>query len=162
MQYNIYQSSPMKEKIITIAACLLLAVGTLSGKSLVLTLGNGTHVYYLLGEEVNPMMRFVNGKVTVNTDVYEFSNIKNFYISETDVPNSIEHTIGSMTAKYGNDFVIFDTATPITIKVYASNGSEFPVAPQHIGGKTIVDLRTLPQGIYIITAGDTALKILKK
>lgn len=152
----------MKEKIITIAACLLLAVGTLSAKSLVLTLGNGTHVYYLLGEEVNPMMRFVDGKVTVDTDVYEFSNIKNFYISETDDPNGIEHAIGSMTAKYGNGFVIFDTDTPITIKVYASNGSEYPVLPQHIGGKTIVDLHALPQGTYIITAGDTTLKVLKK
>lgn len=152
----------MKEKIIALAACLLLSVGTLSAKSLVLTLENGTRVYYLLGGNTNPMIRFVDGKVKVDTDIYEFSGIKNFYISTTDDPNGIEHAINSTTAEYNDNMVIFDTDTPLVVKVYSSGGNEMNVYPRWVGDKTVVDLSPLPQGAYIITAGETSLKILKK
>ena len=68
----------MKTRIITLAAFLFLAIGVLSAKSLVLTLKNGTLVYYLLGGEANPMMRLTDGDIVVNTDKYEFGNIQNF------------------------------------------------------------------------------------
>lgn len=152
----------MKEKIISLAACLLLSVGTLSAKSLVLTLENGTRVYYLLGGNTNPMIRFVDGKIKVDTDIYEFSGIKNFYISATDDPNGIEHTINSTMAEYNDNMVIFDTDKPLMVKVYSSGGNEMNVYPRWVGDKTVVDLSPLPQGAYIITAGETSLKILKK
>ena len=152
----------MKEKIISLAACLLLSVGTLSAKSLVLTLENGTRVYYLLGGNTNPMIRFVDGKIKVDTDIYEFSGIKNFYISATDDPNGIEHTINSTMAEYNDNMVIFDTDKPLVVKVYSSGGNEMNVYPRWVGDKTVVDLSPLPQGAYIITAGETSLKILKK
>lgn len=152
----------MKEKIIALAACLLLSVGTLSAKSLVFTLENGTRVYYLLGGNTNPMIRFVDGKIKVDTDIYEFSGIKNFYISATDDPNGIEHTINSTMAEYNDNMVIFDTDKPLMVKVYSSGGNEMNVYPRWVGDKTVVDLSPLPQGAYIITAGETSLKILKK
>lgn len=152
----------MKEKIVVLAACLLLTMSTLSAKSLVLTLENGTLAYYLLGEDTNPMMRFVDGEIKVNADIYEFSGIKNFYISDTDDPNGIERTIKSTIAGYNNNMVIFNTDCPLLIKVYSTDGSEMNVCPRLAGNKTIIDLSPLPQGTYIITVGETSLKVLKK
>lgn len=152
----------MKEKIIIFATCLLLSAGMLSAKSLVLTLENGTLVYYLLGGESNPMMRFVDGKIVVNADVYEFSGVKNFYISATDAPNGIEYTIEDATAKYRDNMVIFDTDRSLSIRVFSSNGNEMNVSPRQVGGKTVIDLGTLPRGSYIVTTGESSLKILKK
>lgn len=152
----------MKGRTIAFAISLSLAVGALPAKSLVLTLENGTLVYYLLGEDTNPMMRFVDGKIKVDTDIYEFSGIKNFYISTTDDPNGIEHTINSTMAEYNDNMVIFDTDKPLVVKVYSSGGNEMNVYPRWVGDKTVVDLSPLPQGTYIITAGETSLKILKK
>ena len=63
---------------------VLMSVCMASAKSVVFTLSNNTKVYYLLGGEKNPVMKFVDGKLVVNTDTYEFSKIKNFVISEED------------------------------------------------------------------------------
>ena len=79
----------MNKRIVIAVACLLFSIGISFGKSLVLTLANNTLVYYVLGGDKNPMMRFADGKVCVNSDEYAFSNIKNFYISETDDPGGI-------------------------------------------------------------------------
>lgn len=151
----------MKGKIITLAACLFLAATALPAKSLVLTLKNGTLVYYLLGKDVNPMLRFVDGDIVVNTDRFEFSNVKNFYISATDDPTSIEHTVGTHIQQSHN-MVILDTEDPQSISLYTFDGRKVDVCPQHSNGKTLIDLSPLPQGTYIITIGESSLKILKK
>lgn len=152
----------MKEKIIALATCLLLTMSTLSAKSLVFTLESGTLVYYFLGGESNPMMRFVDGKIVVDADAYEFSGVKNFYISATDDPNGIEHTIEDVTAKYRDNMVILDTDRPLSIRVFSSNGNEMNVSPRQVGGKTIINLGILPRGSYVVTTGESSLKILKK
>jgi hypothetical protein len=152
----------MKTRIIALAALLFLAIGMLSAKSLVLTLKNNTRVYYLLGGETNPMMRFIHGDIIVNADNYEFSNIKNFYISATDDPSGIEQTTKGATARICDNSVIFETDKPLSVRVYSSNGREVKVIPIQMEGQTIVNLHTLPQGAYIITTGDATLKIVKR
>ena len=134
----------------------------LSAKSLVLTLGNGTRVYYLLGEDTNPMMKVINGDIIVNADSYEFSNIKNFYISETDDPSGIEQTTQGAASKFYNNSVIFEADKPLSVRVFSSDGREVRVRPIQREGQTIVNLHTLPQGAYIIAAGGATLKIVKR
>ena len=151
----------MREKIVILMACLFFAVSNVSAKSLVLTLPNGKRAYYPLGEEANPMLRFVDGGITVNTDRYEFSNVKNFYISDTDDPNGIEHVIGDMV-RYSDNKVIFDTDTPADISTYALDGRKVDTRTQQTNGKVIVDFSTLPEGTYIVTIGESTLKIYKK
>ena len=63
-----------KLTLLFVFACLAYA-GAMA-KSVVFTLVDGTKVYYLLGGETNPKLRFVEGKMTVDADVYEFSDIK--------------------------------------------------------------------------------------
>jgi len=72
----------------TICFCLgLMALLTVEAKSLVITLNNGQLVYYLLSNNQSPVMRMIPGGFTVNADTYQYSDVKNFYISQTDDPN---------------------------------------------------------------------------
>lgn len=152
----------MKEKIITLVACLFLATTILSAKSLVLTLKNGSLVYYLLGEESNPMMRFVDGGIAVNTDKYEFANIRNFYISATDDPSGIKQVMKG-DVQYTHNMVVVDTENSLLpTAVYTCDGHKIDTPIQQANGKTLVDLNPLPQGSYVVTIGESSLKILKK
>ena len=150
----------MKRKIIALATCLVLAASSLSAKSLVLTLANGKLVYYLLGGDSNPVMRFIDGGIVVNADRYEFSNVKNFYISSTDDPSGIEHTVGE-DIQYDHNVIIVDCGNS-PIGIYACDGRRVDVGMQQTNDKMRIDLSPLPQGIYIVTIGDTSLKICKK
>ena len=151
----------MKTRIITLAAFLFLAIGVLSAKSLVLTLKNGTLVYYLLGGEANPMMRFTDGDIVVNTDKYEFGNIKNFYISATDDPSGIEHTVGE-NIQYAHNIMVVATDKPLAMAIYTSAGHKVSTPIQQDNGRTLIDLNPLPQGTYVVTIGESSLKVLKK
>lgn len=151
----------MKTRIITLAAFLFLAIGVLSAKSLVLTLKNGTLVYYLLGGEANPMMRFTDGDIVVNTDKYEFGNIKNFYISATDDPSGIEHTVGE-NIQYAHNIMVVATDKPLAMAIYTSAGHKVGTPIRLDNGRTLIDLNPLPQGTYVVTIGESSLKVLKK
>lgn len=151
----------MKRKFIILIACLFLATNGISAKSLVLTLKNGTLVYYLLDGESNPMLRFVDGGMTIDTDKYEFSNVKNFYISNTDDPNGIEHVTGK-AMQYSDNRLIIDAGEANTANVYTLDGRKVDVQTLQVNGKSIIDLNTLPQGSYIIAIGETSFKVFKK
>ena len=69
------------KKWICLSLVLMTSLGV-SAKSVVFTMNDGTKVYYLLSTGVNPILRFKEGRMVVNEDAYEFSDIKNFYISE--------------------------------------------------------------------------------
>ena len=73
----------MKKFRVIILMALTLITGSISAKSVVFTLSDGTQVYYLIGGGSNPIMTFENGSVTVNSDTYQISDIVNFYISKT-------------------------------------------------------------------------------
>lgn len=151
----------MKDKIIILVACLFLATVNLSAKSLVLTLKNGTLVYYLLGEKSNPMLRFVDSGILIDTDRYEFSNVKNFCISSTDDPSSIEHSM-KKNIQYDHNIVVVDTDKPLSIKIYTYDGRETKACLQQINGKILIDLNPLPKGAYIVNIGKSSLKVFKK
>ena len=151
----------MRKKFVILTTCLIVAVSNVLAKSLVLTLPNGKRAYYLLGEKDDPMLRFVDGNIIVNTDKYEFDNVKNFYISSTDDPSGVENVIGDMI-RYDNNKVIFDAEKSLSINIYTLDGREINAHTQQTNDKVVVDLNTLSQGTYVITIGDTSLKIHKK
>jgi hypothetical protein len=151
----------MKQKLLAFITALVLVSGTAFAKSLVLTLSNGKKVYYLLDNKTTTMMRFVDGKITVEADEYTFSNIKNFYISEQDDPNSIEEVISKSNATYrANTLVVNTVNTPV--KVYTTNGMEVNAETSNTGSTTSVDLNNLAKGTYIIRIGDSSFKVMKK
>lgn len=153
----------MKKTLLSIIACLMLATGSIQAKSLVLTLSDGTLVYYLLGGETNPMMRFTDGKITVDTDEYTISGIKNFYISEEDDPNAIEgiHSDKNI-ANFQNNTLIVKTGANKLVKVFTMSGAEVEADISTMGDMTSVGIGNLPKGAYVIKVGNSSFKVLKK
>lgn len=151
----------MKQKLLTLITALVLVSGTVFAKSLVLTLSNGKKVYYLLDNKTATMMRFVDGKITVEADEYTFSGIKNFYISEQDDPNSIEEVVSKSNATYRANTLVVNIANA-SVKVYTANGREVKAETSSTESTTSVDLGNLAKGTYIIRIGESSFKVMKK
>lgn len=140
---------------------VLASVCMASAKSVVFTLSDGTLVYYLLGGDTNPIMRFVDDKVVVNADTYEFSGIKNFYISNEDDPNAIENVLAKSSIKYDGNTVVVSAAKGKTVKVFAVNGTEVKAPISTAEGYAAVDMSGLQKGTYIISVGSSSIKVQK-
>ena len=149
------------KKLAFLFLLLMTSVGA-SAKSIVFTLSDDTKVYYLLSSEVNPVLRFKEGKMVVNEDVYEFSDIKNFYISEEDDPNAIEPVLSKLNMTFKENTVIIRSETVKAVRVYTLNGVEVKVPVEKTDDVISVNLNGLEKGTYLISTGNSSLKVLKK
>ena len=149
------------KKLAFILLLLMTSVGA-SAKSVVFTLNDGTKVYYLLSSEANPILRFQEDKMVVNDDVYEFSDIKNFYLSETDDPNAIENVLSKQNMTFKENTVIIRSDAVKTVKVYTLNGVEVKAPVEKTDDVISVNLNGLEKGTYLISTGNSSLKVLKK
>ena len=100
--------------------------------------------------------------MVVNEDVYEFSGIKNFYISEEDDSNAIENVLSKLNMTFKENTVIIRSETVKTVKVYTLNGVEVKVPVVKADGVISVNLNGLEKGTYLISTGNSSLKVLKK
>ena len=107
--------------------CLLLVLMTslgVSAKSVVFTMNDGTKVYYLLSTGVNPILRFKEGRMVVNEDAYEFSDIKNFYISETDDPNAIDFLPSGKDVTMAANTVSINFPCGVVVSIFSFSDSK--------------------------------------
>lgn len=145
--------------------CLLLVLMTslgVSAKSVVFTMNDGTKVYYLLSTGVNPILRFKEGRMVVNEDAYEFSDIKNFYISETDDPNAIDFLPSGKDVTMAANTVIIPADAVKDVKVYMVDGKEVKGRVEKTDHDIIVHLNELEKGTYVISTGKSSMKVMKK
>ena len=149
-------------KKLTFLLLLLMASVGASAKSVVFTLNDRTRVYYQLSKDVNPIMRFKEGMMVVNEDAYEFSDIKNFYISDEDDPNAIETVLSKQNVTFSSNTVIIRSDAVKTLKVYTLDGVEVKASVQKTDDVISVDLNGLDKGTYLISTGTSSLKVLKK
>ena len=149
-------------KKLTFLLLLLMASVGASAKSVVFTLNDSTIVYYQLSKDVNPIMRFKEGMMVVNEDAYEFSDIKNFYISDEDDPNAIETVLSKQNVTFSSNTVIIRSDAVKTLKVYTLDGVEVKASVQKTDDVISVDLNGLDKGTYLISTGTSSLKVLKK
>ena len=140
---------------------LVASIGA-TAKSLVFTLNDGTKVYYQLSSEVNPIMRFKEGKLLVNDDVYEFDGIKNFYLSDEDAPNAIENVQSKPNVTFNANTVLIPADAVKMLKVFTVDGVEVKTVIQNEGDVFSVDLNGLAKGVYVISTGKSSLKVIKK
>ena len=126
------------------------------------TLNDGTKVYYQLSSEVNPIMRFKEGKLLVNDDVYEFDGIKNFYLSDEDAPNAIENVQSKPNVTFKANTVLIPADAVKVLKVFTVDGVEVKTVIQNEGDVFSVDLNGLAKGVYVISTGKSSLKVIKK
>lgn len=150
------------KKLALSLSLFFLACMTATAKSVVFTLSNGTKIYYLLGGETNPVMRFVDGKITVNADSYEFADIKNFYISATDDPTAIEAVLDKRNISFKDNTVVIQSSETSTAAVYAIGGTAVKADMQKDGDILTIDLSSLPAGSYVIKAGKASFKVTKR
>jgi hypothetical protein len=148
-------------KKIFLPLLLLFSVGA-SAKSVVFTLNSGEKVYYLLSRDVNPMLCFKDGKMTVNDDAYEFSDIKNFYFSDEDDPNAIEQVLSNQKMSFRSNTLVLRSDAVKTLKVYTLDGVEVKVQVQKTDDVISVDLNGLEKGTYLISTGNSSMKVWKK
>jgi hypothetical protein len=140
---------------------LMTSLGV-SAKSVVFTMNDGTKVYYLLSTGVNPILRFKEGRMVVNEDAYEFSDIKNFYISETDDPNAIDFLLSGKDVTMAANTVIIPADAVKDVKVYMVDGKEVKVRVEKTDHAIIVHLNELEKGTYVISTGKSSMKVMKK
>ena len=149
-------------KKLTFFLLMLVASIGATAKSLVFTLNDGTKVYYQLSSEVNPIMRFKEGKLLVNDDVYEFDGIKNFYLSDEDAPNAIENVQSKPNVTFKANTVLSPADAVKVLKVFTVDGVEVKTVIQNEGDVFSVDLNGLAKGVYVISTGKSSLKVIKK
>lgn len=149
-------------KKLTFSLLMLVASIGATAKSLVFTLNDGTKVYYQLSSEVNPIMRFKEGKLLVNDDVYEFDGIKNFYLSDEDAPNAIENVQSKPNVTFKANTVLIPADAVKVLKVFTVDGVEVKTVIQNEGDVFSVDLNGLAKGVYLISTGKSSLKVIKK
>lgn len=149
-------------KKLTFFLLMLVASIGATAKSLVFTLNDGTKVYYQLSSEVNPIMRFKEGKLLVNDDVYEFDGIKNFYLSDEDAPNAIENVQSKPNVTFKANTVLIPADAVKVLKVFTVDGVEVKTVIQNEGDVFSVDLNGLAKGFYVISTGKSSLKVIKK
>lgn len=149
-------------KKLTFFLLMLVASIGATAKSLVFTLNDGTKVYYQLSSEVNPIMRFKEGKLLVNDDVYEFDGIKNFYLSDEDAPNAIENVQSKPNVTFKANTVLIPADAVKVLKVFTVEGVEVKTVIQNEGDVFSVDLNGLAKGVYVISTGKSSLKVIKK
>ncbi len=149
-------------KKLTFFLLMLVASIGATAKSLVFTLNDGTKVYYQLSSEVNPIMRFKEGKLLVNDDVYEFDGIKNFYLSDEDAPNAIENVQSKPNVTFKANTVLIPADAVKVLKVFTVDGVEVKTVIQNEADVFSVDLNGLAKGVYVISTGKSSLKVIKK
>lgn len=152
----------MKMKKLAFLSFMCLVSLTTMAKSVVFTLSDGTKVYYLLGGETNPVLRFVDGKMKVDADLYELSGIKNFFISEEDDPNGIEALLSKQNITIKANTVVVNSSAVKTLKVFTLSGVEVKADVQRQNDVLTVDLNSLEKGTYVISTGKSSLKVMKK
>lgn len=150
----------MKKMASLIALFAVVAVA--SAKSVVFTMSNGIKVYYLLGGDENPVMKFEGDNVIVNTDTYQISKIKNFYISATDDPTAVTQLAAKQDASFTSNVFVLKTPNANAVKVFGVNGAEVEVPVNQTDGFVSVDMNGLKQGNYIIKVGNASFKVMKK
>ena len=152
----------MKKLKLIILMAFALITGSISAKSVVFTLSDGTQVYYLIGGGSNPVMTFSNGTVTVNSDTYQISDIVSFYISNTDDPSGVSQLQDSSSSFKMQGETLYIGTVSKEVKVYGINGVEQNVDISTIGDVTAVGISKLPAGNYVVKVGKTSFKFNKK
>lgn len=151
----------MKKVLLTL---ILATVGILSGsaKSLVLTLKNGTKVYFLITSDSYPMMKIHEGEITLGDEhKYTFPELESFVVSNTDDPNGVEDVEVAQVHTYKSNTLVF-AGDANKVKVYNVSGAQVDALISENNGSVAVNLNNLPNGAYVISTGSTSFKVVKK
>ena len=149
----------MKLKHKTIITCLACAWLTLStnAKSLVLVLADGTEAYYNIDTQ-SAIMHLIDGNVVIETDSYQFSNIKRFFISNDDAPSAIGNIDASKPISQDGILYIPNQDSAI---LYTIDGKQVAFSQNGTDTQSF-NMGYLPTGTYLVKTKKATLKFTKK
>lgn len=134
----------MKNILLLTFVLLSLCLGT-QARSLVIELGSGDNIYYLLDDGSTPQASISNGSLTIDGDTYAFEEVERFYISESNQGTGI----GSLTVTAASG-----------LKVFTLDGRQVPLTAA--GSPSAVDTTQLPPGTYILQVNGKTVKFQKR
>lgn len=140
------------KKFILLFVTMIYSLSMFS-KSIVFTLNDkaGTRVYYKLTTEAPPRMIISDdGTFTLNGTEYEFQNVKSFTYSATDYSGEKGTVDGIISVD--NDQMVFRG----DVNVYDMSGKLVRTFRDNFS------LSGLQRGAYIITNGNSTMKVMKK
>ncbi|MBO4663202.1 MAG: T9SS type A sorting domain-containing protein [Bacteroidaceae bacterium] len=151
----------MRKFLLTLVL-MTAGVFSASAKSLVLTLKDGTKVYFLITDSSYPMMKIKDGEITLGDEhKYTFPELATFVVSNTDDPNGVEDVEVAQAHTYKSNTLVF-AGDANKVKVYNVSGAQVDALISENNGSVAVNLNNLPNGAYVISTGSTSFKVVKK
>ena len=137
----------MKKALLSFS--LLLVALTAGARGLLLKTTTGLEAYFPITDTDRPVMRFVNQQVWVNGRHYQFGQIAEFRLVDSD-PTSISLPVEGRMAE------------GCSVTVSDLGGKLLRVPVRQADGCQVVDVSRLPHGAYVVKAGKSSFKFVKK
>ncbi len=135
---------------------LLLATLTAGARGLLIKTTSGVEAYYPITDTSRPVMQFVNQQVWVSGRHYQFGDIAEFRLVDAD-PTGI-----SLPTENGLAEGHLVVATNETVTVSDLSGKLLRVPVVCGDNHQVVDLTRLFRGTYVVKAGKSSFKFVKK
>lgn len=152
----------MKKLFLSLLVALgIAATASAADDALNLTMKNGTVHSFLLAEK--PVITMGDGKLNVTTDnataTYDLYDVSQYAFGTSTGINDVS-TSGNFSRN--GDNILFGGVEAKNVTVCTLDGSCVNATVAAIANGTTVSLSSLPSGVYIIKAGNVAIKISKK
>ncbi len=143
-------------KKVLLSACLLLAAMTAGARGLLIKTTAGLEAYFPITDTSRPVMQFINSQIWVSGRHYQFGDIAEFRLTDSD-PTGI-----TLPAELRQTEGVLVVSTSEAVRVSDLSGKLLRVPVTEADGRQVVDLSRLPHGTYVVRAGKSSFKFVKK
>ena len=149
----------MKRVLFYLIVLLLAFHSEMQARKLVVTLLDGTQVFYSITDNDRPVMEFADGVVTVKADSFSFGDIREFrLVKDDDAVRGISADQSGLRLEHGR--IYLNQASAVSVFSLKGQRIEVPVSVQD--KLTVLDVSALPAGVYVIKTDKTSFKFVKK
>lgn len=144
----------MKKTALTLS--LALAALTAGARGLLITTKGGVEAYFPITATDRPVMSFVHSQVWVEGRHYQFGDIAEFRLVDAD-PTGIQVPV--VAERLGGAIVLNTLAAVVVSDL---DGRRVEVSVSRVDGRQVVDVSRLRKGAYVVKAGASSFKFVKK
>ena len=158
----------MKRILLYLIVMLLAFHGEMQARKLVVTLLDGTQVFYSITDTQvfysitdtdRPVMEFADGMVTVKADSFSFGDIREFrLVKDDDAVKGLSADLSGLQLDHGRIYLNQASA----VSVFSLKGQRVEVPASVKDRLTVLDVSALPAGVYVIKTDKTSFKFVKK
>lgn len=149
----------MKRVLFYLVVLLLAFHVEMQARKLVITLLDGTQVFYSITDNDRPVMEFADGVVTVKADSFSFGDIREFrLVKDDDAVRGISAGQSGLRLDHGRIYLNQVSA----VSVFSLKGQSVEVPTSLQDQLTVLDVSALPAGVYVIKTDKTSFKFVKK